>query len=174
MALVCPASSEYKPLRWIAAEDQNFFRHFLDWQSLEKRPDYAAHKDDVMIQLIRYPQMASVHPLRTVRWFRGGEEKAPADGSGGSSSRTPPVLFLEVESSDGFNKANSFMNVMCRCSSCGVGKGWFYELNMYVQPGTKPSAHHTSTVCGVVAARNTADDGELEATKGPHWKFSKK
>jgi hypothetical protein len=37
--------------------------------------------------------------------------------------------------------------------------------------GTKPSAHHTSSVHGVLHARDTSDDGPLEATKGAHWVF---
>lgn len=76
---------------------------------------------------------------------------------------------VEVPDGGGFNKANDFMNFNCHCTACGKGKGWFNELNLYVTPGSRPSAHHTSTVRGVVAPRSTASDGTLEATKGPHW-----
>ena len=100
--------------------------------------------------------MASTDPLRTVRWFRG------ARGAEG-------VEFAKQEGNDGFNKANDFMNIVCRCAECGKGKGWFNELNLYVTPGSKPSAHHTSTVHGVLAPRSTESDGTREASKGPHW-----
>ena len=195
MALICPSSSEYNPSRWRAADDKKLFHQFLDWQAIEKRVDHVACEDDVMIQLVRHPQMASSHPrLRTVRWFRGGAKAIDADAlasalssltlkaddaagsgadssSGGGGSSSGLVMFVEVDSGEGYNKANSFMNIMCHCPSCGDGKGWFCELNMYAKPGSKPSAHHMSTVMGVVAARNTADDGKMEATKGPHWRF---
>ena len=199
--IICPAAVEYRPLRHRQAEDSSFFQQFLAWQksadALTKSADQSRYHD-LVVQVVRHPQMASTHPLRTVRWFRGGGLKP--DGAGLASlssdadvssltdkigglstaddatpkaqlSAPPPASFVEVDSGHGFQKANSFMNVMCRCSSCGTGKGWFFELNMYVAPGTKPSAHHTSSVHGVLHARDTSDDGPLEATKGAHWVF---
>ena len=134
--LICPRATEYKPQRFRPSEEQEIFRSFLQRAQLPELAEGAPHDKcdtDVIIQLVRHPQMASTDPLRTVRWFRGAR-----NARGGE--------FAEQVGNDGFNKANAFMNFTCRCAECGKGKGWFNELNLYVTPGSKPSAHHTSTV----------------------------
>ena len=99
--LICPRATEYKPPRFRSAETPEIFLRFLRRAQL---PERAAGEPrdkcdtDVIIQLVRHPQMTSTDPLRTVRWFRG------ARGAKG-------VEFAKQEGNDGFNKANDFMNI---------------------------------------------------------------
>ena len=155
--LICPRATEYKSKNWRRCEKGPLFLRFVKPAQLSDLAAGAPSDErdtDKLIQFVRHPQMASADPLRTVRWFRGA--------AGGGD-------FVEKQDKGGFNKANDFMNFSCHCAECGKGKGWFYELNLYVKPGSTPSAHHTSTVHGVIAPRSTESDGTLETTKGPHW-----
>ena len=158
MPLICKSAFEYKPSRYRVPQEVAFFHRFWKWTGDAVRASAPLHDDDdIIIQLIRHPNMASEDPLRTVRFFQG--------------SKAPPPAFTEVTSADGFTRANQFCNFKCLCSSCGKGGGWFYEMNLFVASRTTRSDHHTSTVHGVIAPRSTADDGAMEATKGPHWRF---
>ena len=158
LALICSRASEYKPPRHKPATHSTKFNSFLSWQ----KNATAASSSSFVIQLVKHPQFRSDHStLRTVTYYLHRENE---EG------------FQLVDSlPEGYRSANSFYNTKCACKNCGEGKGWFYELNEFVSAGSRPSEHHESSRSGVVAPRNTKDDGTgSEATKGPHWKFPAK
>jgi len=180
LPLICIRSTEYRSQRHNASHNPSRFAAFRQWQSgpaasegidgvvqqltvlalsstAISRDARPYNGSSFVMQLVRHPQMKSTHPtLRTVRWFIH-----EADKPGFTELPSCPTEC---------NRANDFFNLKCECSGCGEGKGWYNELNVFVVSGSQPSHHHESTVHGVIAPRNTNDDGVgTESTKGPHW-----
>ena len=147
----CNRSVEYTPLRW---KKQHFPEPF---ECVTRGSEAHEACNELFVQILRYPQFQSMETQkRTITW---------------AAVNPRSKEYCIVSEPKNIKRANSFMNYKCACSRCGEGKGWFYELNLFTSNVCAISNHHKTTVRGVIAARNTEDDGETIPNKGNHWVF---